>query len=157
MSFDLGLDGKRALVTGGTKGVGAAVVQGLVAAGVRVATTARTVPEKGSEKVHYVAADLMTGQGCAKVAEAVVASSAASTSSSMWLEDRARQQARRIIELATAARELHILDVAEAALEWVEVELEASRALAAVGQSSPTEAAIRQRKQAWVIQKAINN
>jgi NAD(P)-dependent dehydrogenase (short-subunit alcohol dehydrogenase family) len=26
MSFDLGLDGKRAVVTGGTKGVGAAVV-----------------------------------------------------------------------------------------------------------------------------------
>lgn len=72
MSFELGLDGKRALVTGGTKGVGAAVVQALVAAGVRVATTARTVPEKGSEKIHYVAADLMTGQGCAKVAEEVL-------------------------------------------------------------------------------------
>ena len=64
---------------------------------------------------------------------------------------------RRIIELATAARELHILDVAEAALEWVELELEASCALAAILQSSPTEAAIRQRKPAWVIQKATNN
>lgn len=72
MSFDLGLDGKRALVTGGTKGVGAAVVQVLVEAGVSVATTARSVPEKSSEKIHYVAADLMTGQGCAKVAEEVL-------------------------------------------------------------------------------------
>jgi len=69
MSFDLGLDGKRALVTGGTKGVGAAVVQALVAAGVSVATTARTVPGTGSEHVRYIAADLMTAQGCTKVAE----------------------------------------------------------------------------------------
>lgn len=72
MSFDLGLDGKRALVTGGTKGVGAAVVRAMVTAGARVATTARTVPENGSEKVRYIAADLMTAQGCAKVAEAVL-------------------------------------------------------------------------------------
>ena len=35
MSFDLQLRGQRALVTGGTKGVGAAVVQALVDAGVR--------------------------------------------------------------------------------------------------------------------------
>lgn len=33
MSFDLQLDGLRALVTGGTKGVGAAVVQALHGAG----------------------------------------------------------------------------------------------------------------------------
>ena len=34
------LAGKRALVTGGTQGVGAAIVSRLVAAGARVATTA---------------------------------------------------------------------------------------------------------------------
>lgn len=72
MSFDLGLEGQRALVTGGTKGAGAAVVQALVAAGVKVATTARIVPENGSEKIHYIAADLMTAQGCANVAEEVL-------------------------------------------------------------------------------------
>jgi NAD(P)-dependent dehydrogenase (short-subunit alcohol dehydrogenase family) len=72
MSFDLGLENRRALVTGGTKGVGAAVVQALVAAGVRVATTARTVPEQGAEQIHYVAADLMTADGCAKVTEKVL-------------------------------------------------------------------------------------
>lgn len=44
MSFDLQLQGRRALVTGGTKGVGAAVVQGLRAAGVQVMATARSVP-----------------------------------------------------------------------------------------------------------------
>ncbi len=41
MSFDLGLKGKRALVTGGTKGIGAAVVQALREASARVVTTAR--------------------------------------------------------------------------------------------------------------------
>jgi NAD(P)-dependent dehydrogenase (short-subunit alcohol dehydrogenase family) len=72
VSFDLGLDGQRALVTGGTKGAGAAVVQALASAGVRVAATARTVPENGSEKIRYIAADLTTAQGCAKVAEEVL-------------------------------------------------------------------------------------
>ena len=42
MSFDLGLEGKRALVTGGTKGIGAAVVARLRDAGARVVTTARS-------------------------------------------------------------------------------------------------------------------
>lgn len=72
MSFDLGLEGRRALVTGGTKGTGAAVVQALAAAGARVAATARTVPKDGSEKVRYIAADLMTAQGCATAAKAVL-------------------------------------------------------------------------------------
>ncbi|GAA0534217.1 NAD(P)-dependent dehydrogenase (short-subunit alcohol dehydrogenase family) [Rhizomicrobium palustre] len=72
MGFDLGLNGKRALVTGGTKGVGAAVVQALTVEGVRVATTARTVPDKASGNIHYIGADLMTAQGCAKVAEEVL-------------------------------------------------------------------------------------
>lgn len=72
MTFDLGLDGRRALVTGGTKGAGAAVVQALTAAGARVVATARHVPETGSEQVHYIAADLTTAQGCATVAEEVL-------------------------------------------------------------------------------------
>lgn len=46
MSFDLQLQGQRALVTGGTKGVGAAVVQGLRDAGVQAMTTARAAPAR---------------------------------------------------------------------------------------------------------------
>ncbi|MBS7538113.1 SDR family oxidoreductase [Ancylobacter lacus] len=72
MSFDLGLDGKRALVTGGTKGAGAAVVQALAAAGARVVATARTVPKKGTGNIRYIAADLLTSQGCTKVAKDVL-------------------------------------------------------------------------------------
>ena len=71
MSFDLGLTGQRALVTGGTKGVGAAVVAAFRNAGVRVITTARSVPERAVEGVRFVAADVSTSSGCAAVAEAV--------------------------------------------------------------------------------------
>jgi len=48
VTFDLGLTGQRALVTGGTKGIGAAVVATFRAAGVRVVTTARVVPSDRS-------------------------------------------------------------------------------------------------------------
>ena len=51
MSFDLQLEGQRALVTGGTKGVGAAVVEGLRAAGVQVMATARSAPAQSSAGV----------------------------------------------------------------------------------------------------------
>ena len=44
MSFDLQLQGLRSLATGGTKGIGAAVVEGLRAAGVQVTATARSAP-----------------------------------------------------------------------------------------------------------------
>ena len=72
MSFDLGLDGQRALVTGGTKGLGAAVVQALLDAGATVAAAARTVPEATPDgRLHYIAADLMTDAGCKRLAAAV--------------------------------------------------------------------------------------
>jgi len=59
------LDGKRALVTGGTKGIGKAVVARLRAAGATVLTTAREGSGEG-----FIAADLATAEGCARVAEA---------------------------------------------------------------------------------------
>lgn len=72
MSFDLQLQGKRALVSGGTKGVGAAVVRGLLAAGVQVMTTARALPATAIEGVIYVAADLTTAAGSAEVVQSVL-------------------------------------------------------------------------------------
>src|SRR5882724_11471777 len=70
MNGYLELEGKRALVTGGTKGVGAAVVTALREAGARVLTTARKCPEQVSE-AEFVAADVSTAEGCATVAAAV--------------------------------------------------------------------------------------
>jgi NAD(P)-dependent dehydrogenase (short-subunit alcohol dehydrogenase family) len=70
MSNYLELEGKRALVTGGTKGVGAAVVAALREAGARMLTTARKRPEDVSE-AGFVAADVSTAEGCAAVADAV--------------------------------------------------------------------------------------
>ena len=60
------LDGKRALVTGGTKGIGKAAVAWLRAAGATVLTTAREGTGEG-----FIAADLATADGCARVAKQV--------------------------------------------------------------------------------------
>jgi NAD(P)-dependent dehydrogenase (short-subunit alcohol dehydrogenase family) len=71
MSDYLELKGKRALVTGGTKGVGQAVVATLREAGVTVLTTARSEPERADHADQFVAADVSTAEGCAVVAQAV--------------------------------------------------------------------------------------
>ena len=72
MSFDLRLNGLRAVVTGGTLGLGAAVVRALVDAGARVATSARKAPSKPVEGVSYILADLMTADGVKHLAESVL-------------------------------------------------------------------------------------
>jgi NAD(P)-dependent dehydrogenase (short-subunit alcohol dehydrogenase family) len=72
MSFDLELQNRRALVTGGTKGVGAAVVTALRDAGAHVVATARSVPSD-SDAVRYVTADVTTAEGCAFVARETLA------------------------------------------------------------------------------------
>ena len=69
MSFDLQLAGMRALVTGGARGVGAAVVQALVEADVRVLAVARSLPSRPVEKVHYLTADLSTAEGAQDAAK----------------------------------------------------------------------------------------
>ena len=71
MSHDLELHGRRALVTGGTQGIGEAVVTRLRELGVRVLTTARTAPADLKDSDLFVAADVATAEGCARVARAV--------------------------------------------------------------------------------------
>jgi NAD(P)-dependent dehydrogenase (short-subunit alcohol dehydrogenase family) len=73
MTFDLELRGRRALVTGGTKGVGAAVVEVLSENGARVVTAARSTPRDPIADVRYVEADITTAAGCAVVAEDTLA------------------------------------------------------------------------------------
>ena len=72
MSFDLQLANKRALVTGGTKGVGAAVVRTLCDAGAHVVATARSAPSQPTDDVRFVAADLSTSEGASVVAQSVL-------------------------------------------------------------------------------------
>ncbi|MCB8839301.1 SDR family oxidoreductase [Aurantimonas sp. VKM B-3413] len=62
------LTAQRAVVTGGTKGVGAAVVAALVAAGAVVATGARSAPDVLPEGVLFRKADLISAEGCAEFA-----------------------------------------------------------------------------------------
>lgn len=69
LPFDLQLAGRRILVTGGTKGIGLAVVQTLQGQGSRIVTTARDLPSTPLPDVHYLAADLSSAGGCAAVAE----------------------------------------------------------------------------------------
>jgi NAD(P)-dependent dehydrogenase (short-subunit alcohol dehydrogenase family) len=71
MSHDLELARLRALVTGGTRGIGEAVVARLRELGARVLTTARTRPNHLAPGDLFVAADITTAEGCAAVVDAV--------------------------------------------------------------------------------------
>jgi NAD(P)-dependent dehydrogenase (short-subunit alcohol dehydrogenase family) len=70
MSGDLQLSGLRALVSGGTKGVGEAVVARLREAGVKVLTTARSRGELSVDEM-FVAADVTSAEGCKTITDAV--------------------------------------------------------------------------------------
>lgn len=72
MTFDLDLADRRALVTGGTKGVGAAVVKALLDAGAAVMATARSIPDPAPHGARYIAADLTTAVGCEAAARAAI-------------------------------------------------------------------------------------
>ncbi|WP_137168957.1 SDR family oxidoreductase [Marinomonas sp. FW-1] len=72
MSFDLELKGRTALVTGGTKGLGAAVVASLHDAGVKVIAVARSVPSDAPEDISYIEGDLLSAAGCTAVVNTVL-------------------------------------------------------------------------------------
>jgi NAD(P)-dependent dehydrogenase (short-subunit alcohol dehydrogenase family) len=63
--------GKRALVTGGTKGMGEAIVRRLAAGGATVATTARSALPEGQAVELFVQADISTREGVDKVVREV--------------------------------------------------------------------------------------
>ena len=62
--------GKRALVTGGTRGVGAAIVRRLGEAGASVLAAARSQPSADPDR--FIAGDLATAAGVAAVAAAAL-------------------------------------------------------------------------------------
>src|SRR5262250_2971796 len=65
------LEGRRALVTGGTKGIGQAIAMRLSEAGAKVLVTARSAPHDSVASDLFVAADVSSAEGCAVVVEAV--------------------------------------------------------------------------------------
>ena len=67
----INLQGKRVLVTSGTRGAGAATVRLFRELGATVLTNARTKPATLEDGVEFVAADLTSAEGCASLADAV--------------------------------------------------------------------------------------
>jgi NAD(P)-dependent dehydrogenase (short-subunit alcohol dehydrogenase family) len=63
--------GKRALVTGGTKGVGRAIARRLAAGGARVATTARDAPPDEQRPELFIEADVTRPDGVREIVERV--------------------------------------------------------------------------------------
>lgn len=72
MSLNLELVNRRALVSGGTKGIGAAIVGTLRDAGARVIAVARSIPATRTEGVHYLSVDLSTAEGARVAARSVL-------------------------------------------------------------------------------------
>jgi NAD(P)-dependent dehydrogenase (short-subunit alcohol dehydrogenase family) len=64
------LTGKRALVTGGSRGIGAAIVRQLLNAGAEVLTTARSATSTAPEGARFVQADVRTPAGAEVIATA---------------------------------------------------------------------------------------
>src|SRR5438132_5776130 len=65
--------GKRALVTGGTKGIGEAIVKRLRQGGATVMTTARSAPPNLQLPDLFIEADISTNDGVQKIIEGVLA------------------------------------------------------------------------------------
>src|ERR1700760_4595284 len=61
--------GKRALVTGGSRGIGAAIAQRLLDAGAKVVVTARSKHEQTPSGATFIKGDILTPEGCKKIGE----------------------------------------------------------------------------------------
>ncbi len=66
------LDGKRAVVTGGSRGIGAAIVQHLLDAGATVVTSARNPTEHTPSAAKFIRADLSSKDGVRAFADAAL-------------------------------------------------------------------------------------
>jgi NAD(P)-dependent dehydrogenase (short-subunit alcohol dehydrogenase family) len=61
--------GRRALVTGGSRGIGAAIAQRLLDAGASVAVAARNRHEQTPAGATFIKGDILTAEGCKKIVD----------------------------------------------------------------------------------------
>jgi NAD(P)-dependent dehydrogenase (short-subunit alcohol dehydrogenase family) len=73
LDFSKELIGRRALVTGGTRGIGAAIAQRLLDAGAKVVVTGRSRGEATPAGATFIAADVSSVEGVEALAKAVLA------------------------------------------------------------------------------------
>jgi len=73
LDFSKELTGRRALVTGGTRGIGAAIAQRLLDAGAKVVVAARTPNKDAPAAATFVAGDVTTGEGVEAIATKALA------------------------------------------------------------------------------------
>jgi NAD(P)-dependent dehydrogenase (short-subunit alcohol dehydrogenase family) len=66
------LNGKVALVTGGTKGIGKAIAHKLSSAGAQVVITARTPPQDANVSHHFIASDLSNAESTTDLANKIL-------------------------------------------------------------------------------------
>jgi NAD(P)-dependent dehydrogenase (short-subunit alcohol dehydrogenase family) len=69
-ALSIDLHGQRALVTGGTRGMGQAIAARLAEAGARVLATARSAPGEPAPDIEFVPADVSTPEGAETIARA---------------------------------------------------------------------------------------
>jgi NAD(P)-dependent dehydrogenase (short-subunit alcohol dehydrogenase family) len=70
-NYNMALQGKTALVTGGTKGIGKAIADKLAQAGARVIVTARNNPDEANPAHHFIAADVTQANQVAKLTQQI--------------------------------------------------------------------------------------
>jgi NAD(P)-dependent dehydrogenase (short-subunit alcohol dehydrogenase family) len=73
LDFSKELTGRRALVTGGTRGIGAAIAQRLLDAGAKVVVAARTRNDDTPAAATFVAGDVTTSEGVEAIATKAIA------------------------------------------------------------------------------------